>query len=337
MDATTAVDVFRVPRRHHAENLFHSQSLRLQERPATKPLAMVLKAAWLALHMSQNAALGRRLPAALVRQAHWQARRRFSGKPITVQMDGGYALVLPAHSHMAGTTYATGLHEPREQLFALAYLRPGDVTVDVGANIGIFTAMLASTGAEVRAFEPGTQSREDLRRTLAVNPDAVVTVVPAALSDKPGTFALTLDLESSNHLIEGDPHGITESVEDVDVIRLDDYLQEQPVGRLDFIKIDAEGFDLNVLRGGQCTLQKYKPALMVETWGSSGVRNWLESNGYRMYRYAFEVRQLVEYPKPFTRPANIIAVHDERFAETRERLKSSSAPPLGLPRPLRRA
>lgn len=326
------VDVFQVPTRHRWENALHRAALGLRRRPATEPVAMVLWAGWLAVHMSQNPTLGRRLPQAILRQALWQSRRRMRADPLTVDMAGGYRLVLPAHSHMAGTTWATGLHEPREQLFALAYLRPGDTVVDVGANIGIFTALFASTGAQVLAFEPGSRSLRDLARTIAENPSARVTVVPAALSDTPGQLALTLDLESSNHLIADDAVAAAGGmVELVDVMRLDDYLNPAPA-TLDLVKIDAEGFDLNVLRGAETTLRTHRPALLVETWGSSEIRDWLEARGYRLYRYAFERRELVEYPTPFTRPANIVAVHEARLVETCARLRAGSEPALTLPR-----
>lgn len=287
----------------------------------------------MAVNMSENPTLRRRLPVALARQAFWQIWCRTVRRPMTVRMAAGYKIPLPPWSNLAGITFATGLHEPREELFALAYLRPGDVAIDVGANIGIYTALMGSTGAHVIAFEPGSRSRSDLARTVALNPGMSIEVVPAALSDNPGRMSITLDLESSNHLVQGVADDL--QVESVEVMMLDDYAVEHHLENLVFIKIDAEGFDLQVLRGAKELLKSQKPVLMVETWGPPDIRDWLEGLGYRIYRYAFETRLLHEYPRPFSDQANILAVHQSRLDLVRQRVEGAKAPSLKLPQIVR--
>ena len=325
----TPVDVFTYsPLLKEVEVVCHRTAIRLRSRRWTKPISYLPWAGWMMATMSLNPVVGRRLPAALLRQAFWQTWRRTARRTLTVRMPSGYRLALPPWSNIAGLTFATGMHEPREELFALAYLRPGDVAVDVGANIGIFSALMASTGAGVIAFEPGSRSRSDLGHTIALNPDMIITVVPAALSDEGGQMRLTLDLESSNHLVEEESNG---SYETVDVMRLDDYLADNPA-QVAFVKIDAEGFDLQVLKGAEDLLATQQPVLMVETWGPPDVRFWLEEHGYRIYRYAFEDRTLYEYPRPHNHQANILAVHDARLKDVQERLSTAMPPSLKLPR-----
>jgi FkbM family methyltransferase len=322
-------DVFRVPRQHGLETWCHDTALRFRQRGGFKLASGALWAAWLIAHMSQNPTLGKRLPVAVSRQTFWQIWRRTIRRSIVVQMAAGYRIVLPPWSHMAGITLATGLHEPREQLFALAYLRAGDTAIDVGANIGIYSTMMASTGAEVIAFEPGSRSRSDLAQSVALNPGLTITVVPVALSNSAGEMSLTLDLESSNHLVEASTGKGTERVK---VMKLDNYLAGEPPKVVAFVKVDAEGFDLQVLQGAEHLFASQKPSLMIETWGPPTVRNWLEERGYRIYRYAFESRTLHEYPRPFTTQANILAVHDDMIGQVQNRLLSAAPPSFALPK-----
>jgi hypothetical protein len=104
------------------------------------------------------------------------------------------------------------------------------------------------------------------------------------------------------------------------------------VRHVTFVKIDAEGFDLQVLEGAEQLLLRQRPALMVETWGPPTVRDWLEKRGYKIYRYAFETRSLCEYPRPFLKEANVIAVHEDQLQMVRHRLISATPPSLRLPK-----
>jgi FkbM family methyltransferase len=310
------------------ENFFHRTAIRLRQRRWSQPLAWLMWASWMVTHMFQNPTLGWRMPAVLMRQMSWQIWCRTVKSSIVAEMSGGYNLVLPPWSKLAGMTFATGLHEPREELFVLAYLRPGDVAVDVGANIGIYSTLIGSTGASVIAFEPGSRSRKDLARTLALNPSMAVTVVPAALSDQCGQMGFTTNLEGANHLTEARAE---DDLENVDVLRLDDYLITNPV-ELAFIKVDAEGFDLQVLKGAESAITNQQPVVLVETWGPSDVREWLEARGYRTYRYAFEDRTLHEYPRSYSDEANVVAIHDDRVGHVLERLSAAPEPRTKLPR-----
>jgi FkbM family methyltransferase len=324
-----ATDVFATSRRDSIERVLHDTSRKLRERGSTRLLGYALSGGFLLVHMSKLPTVGQRLPVALSRQVFWQVWRRTARRTIIVRMAAGHRLALPPWSHVAGLTLSVGFHEPREELFALAYLRTGEVAIDVGANIGVWSTLMGSAGADVIAFEPGSRSRSDLVRTVGLNPGLDITVVPAALSDHPGQMNLTLDLECSNHLVEEE---LSERAEPVEVITLDDYIDAHPRLDIVFIKVDAEGFDLQVLQGAEKLLSTLKPSLMVETWGPPTVRNWLEKRGYRIYRYAFETRTLHEYPRHFCDQANILAVHDEKVEHVRQRLKSAPLPSLVLPR-----
>lgn len=139
-------------------------------------------------------------------------------------------------------------------------LGEGGVFVDVGANIGYFTKLASSvvgkTGG-VFAFEPMPAALNLLRLNSALLSN--VTIFPLALSNKKGTATFYVrkkgDTSSLSHDLSAKPVQVTVST-------LDDLLAEQP--RIDLIKIDVEGSELEVLHGGRTTLSRCRPIVYFE-------------------------------------------------------------------------
>jgi len=88
---------------------------------------------------------------------------------------------------LAGVVAATGSHEPTEQSFLMHLIRPGDLAVDVGANVGIYSLALAGLGARVWAFEPSSAVRPALVHTVGLNrAEDRVRVLPFAVGAENG-------------------------------------------------------------------------------------------------------------------------------------------------------
>ncbi|MBI2802618.1 MAG: FkbM family methyltransferase [Gammaproteobacteria bacterium] len=144
-------------------------------------------------------------------------------------------------------------------------IEPGAVVVDIGANIGEYTAFFSKivgpTG-RVFAFEPGPQNFA--RLNARVETSANVTTVQSAVGDTNGelSFYLSTDLNVDHRTYDtGDGRAVTT----VPVCRLDDYFQTQQ--RIDFIKIDVQGFEHNVLQGARRVLtDNPNLTLIAEFW-----------------------------------------------------------------------
>jgi hypothetical protein len=146
-----------------------------------------------------------------------------------------------------------------------------------------------------------------------------VYAVTAALRGARASF--TTDLECSNQLAGDGVRGMP-----VRVRKLDSSLSELRTQAVDFLKIDAEGFDEPVLRGALETLRRNRPTVIVEIWGGGvAVRRLLESAGYRAYGYDYEGRVLRELAPEFAGEGNLVAVHESRIAQTRGRLAEAAA------------
>jgi FkbM family methyltransferase len=144
-------------------------------------------------------------------------------------------------------------------------LQPGHVFLDVGANFGYYSVVLAARLNQqcvVHAFEPNPPTLARLRHHVAINGlDDVVQIYDIALSDQVGTAALATKEGNSGgtHVV---PSAATSKL--VQLTTLDAFCDEQRLTRLDAIKIDVEGFEERVLLGGRRTLRRWQPVLLLE-------------------------------------------------------------------------
>jgi FkbM family methyltransferase len=152
----------------------------------------------------------------------------------------------------------TGLHEPAVQRALTELLRPGMTFWDVGAHVGFFTVLGSRlVGAEgiVHAFEPVEENRRRLAAAVERNGCGNVTIHAVALSSAPGEAVLHAHESSAMWSLAGEGEGVGVHTETLDSLGL-------PPPNV--VKIDAEGVELEVLRGGGRLLSEARPALLVE-------------------------------------------------------------------------
>lgn len=185
--------------------------------------------------------------------------------------------------------------EPTSFRFLRETVRPGDTVIEVGANVGVFTVLLARwVGPEGRvfAFEPSPISRVALEDHLLLNRVASrVVVMPAAVSDEPGTSMFYERGSSGENTLSRTHSRIPEAkAVEVQVTTLDAFCKACGIVPA-LIKIDIEGFELHALRGAQSVLRECRPTLLMEVhpmnWpeiGISGedVNRFLAEMGYRL-------------------------------------------------------
>ena len=172
-------------------------------------------------------------------------------------------LANPEHQYL----YFYGTHDERYIVTKLLnIIKPGDICWDIGANIGFYTCLLASlvedSGAVV-AFEPAARTCGYLKENVSLNQFTNVTVVNKGLGDKQEQRLLHYSeaglAEGTASLKYADGRAVSERVA-LDTI--DNLIPELPTP--DFIKIDVEGYQLEVLRGAEHCLKTHAPLLMAE-------------------------------------------------------------------------
>jgi FkbM family methyltransferase len=140
------------------------------------------------------------------------------------------------------------------------HLQPGDLFVDVGANVGAYTLWAAEEGAEVIALEPNSPACERLREHVELNKYVNwVTVICAAAGAAPGTARMTDSLDSANHLIFDEREG------DVRIETIDEIVGTR---RIAGMKVDVEGAERLVLQGAQRALKERRVSLLQLEWNA---------------------------------------------------------------------
>lgn len=226
-----------------------------------------------------------------------------------------------------GNIYA-GLHEFNDMAFLLHLLREGDHFVDVGANIGSYTILASKVRKAFSiSFEPVPSTFYWLKLNIAANEiEGLVDARNIGCSGEPGILRFSKNEDTTNHvLVDG------ENVESIAVYTLpmDEALKRTPI----MIKIDAEGFETEVLRGSQGLLKKPGlKAILIELNGSGlrygfdekNIHEKLINHGFKPYTYEAFSRSLQElqtYGKH-----NTIYIRD--FEAVQERVTSSEPFPL---------
>ena len=213
-------------------------------------------------------AVARLLPEGGVRRALRSAYHAALG-PRRAALPGGETVrVLPAYRHLSWN--------PVEYAAFRAAARPGMTALDVGANVGAYALLFgawAGPGGRVWAFEPAPGAFDGLRRHVAANGlEDVVTPVRAAVSDRGGRAALVgADWQGTSRLGDDGEGGTM-----VETVTVDAFCAREGITPA-LIKVDVEGWELEVLRGARETIARAGDglALFVEmhptAWRARGV------------------------------------------------------------------
>ena len=244
------------------------------------------------------------------------------------RVEGGEILVA-LDDHVGRAIRYAGDLDPKVSWVIDRCVRPGDVTLDIAANCGLTALrMAARAGAagRVHAFEPNPKLLEMLHRTLERNAEAPITLHPVALGDAPGELPLFAPAGNAGaaslvHVSRPD----FARVGAVPVVTLSDYAEAQGIDRCDFIKIDVEGFEHNVLKGGLEFITTHRPrAILLEEFARPGAEGLppslalLETLGYAVFAAPvrlFSVRLEKARELGARRAHDYVAVCKERGAE----------------------
>lgn len=154
-----------------------------------------------------------------------------------------------------------GKYEETEAKIMEQKISKGDIVVDVGANIGIHTlnmAKIVGKTGKVFAFEPEITNFEILKKNIKLNNYTNIFAEQKAVGEEDGTATLHRSNHPGMHKINNEPQHSKDEL-DVDIISLDNFFDKnnmQP--KIDFVKIDVEGFELSVLNGMKNILKNNK-------------------------------------------------------------------------------
>jgi FkbM family methyltransferase len=208
------------------------------------------------------------------------ARNWLTGDALIEASVGSISFALVPRGTIAFHTWS-GLRFKRAELeFILRLVRPGMTFFDVGANIGLFSL---AVGQKLQgcgllyAFEPSQKTFSMLGKNLVHNGLTAVRAERLALSDKSGeaTFYVNAELNDALNSLEDSSHTDAEVVgrETVETVTLDEFVARERIARVDLMKVDVEGAELLVFRGGHRLLARPDaPVILYEgySWCTAG-------------------------------------------------------------------
>jgi FkbM family methyltransferase len=225
--------------------------------------------------------------------------------------------------------------ETAELRFVEKFLRSGMCVLDIGAHHGLYT-LLASrrvgSGGKVIAFEPSPRERRLLARNLRLNPSSNVRIEPYALGSersKGELFLVEGGEDGCNSLRPPAVDATTKTVL-VDLISLDDYLLNSSLSSVDFVKLDVEGAEREVLLGAAGLLSgSSRPVILAEVqdirtrpWGypAREIVQLLDRAGYDWFRILDSGRLAPTEIHDQNYDANLVAIPRDRVADVMGRL-----------------
>ena len=187
----------------------------------------------------------------------------------------------------------------------VAVARPGDVVVDVGANVGLYGVLAARAvgpAGRVLCFEPNPETAAHLRRHVQMNGVGNVTVVEKGVGAGPATLRLAASGWGDSGKFSLLPPKTAPAVTyDVAVVALDAELAEREVDHVDVVKVDVEGFEMEVMAGAWGTIERDRPVLVLELapgrYGAEAARATERLVGLG-YRFAY----ISDYPDVHATP-----------------------------------
>lgn len=264
----------------------------------------------------------------MVRCLQWFLVSRITPGPVLVPFVNNARLLVSAGMRGATENIYTGLSEFEDMAFVMHFLRPTDLFIDVGANVGVYSILASAVaGSSSIAFEPVPDTFAKLQCNMFVN-DLThrVSTRNQAVGNRTGTVGFTSMHDTKNRVAT--PDDVDEKLIVVSIVKLDDAVIDRcPT----FIKIDVEGFEKNVLLGAEKILgNELLKCVIIETNGSGeryGVEDivlsrMLTDHGFQRYYYSPLARALNQVANS-ERNSKRNSLYLRNVGEARERVREA--------------
>jgi FkbM family methyltransferase len=177
----------------------------------------------------------------------------------------GFALRMPLRYYRY---YYDGYEQENFEFYKQA-IKPGDHVIDIGGHIGLHAVVFSKLAfnGKVYVFEPAPNSYAIIKNTIKINKlEDRILLFKEAVSDKKGNTVFYINdsplADNANSLVQYRTDKKLLKV-DVPLISIDEFIAEKNIPKIDFIKIDAEGAELDVLKGAVKCLADLKPKMTL--------------------------------------------------------------------------
>lgn len=188
---------------------------------------------------------------------------------LLVHIHGNTLQVIPDDEGLSTELLVFGSHEPDTTKFVSEYIKKNMVCLDIGANIGYYSTLyskIVGDGGKVISVEPSPLNFKYLKQNLERQNKTNYLLFNCACGNTEGTVNFQLDIRANKcKVVENEIKIDTASnIIQVPLRRIDDVIKDCSINKLDFLKIDVEGYEWNTLQGARSSIQKFKPSIQIE-------------------------------------------------------------------------
>lgn len=236
---------------------------------------------WYSLHLP--------FPHKGLKYIEWLLRRlNLEKERFVKKLPGGLLMEVSVNDHIEKYLFWYGVYEKKEVNTMQTLLQTDSVVVDIGANIGYYSLMAAEkiTAGHIYCVEPVTKNMEKLKRNISLNKFTVIHPVQAVISNTSGNATIYISSDDNSGMSGLKPaenfSGFSETIK---CLTLDKATIDYNLPKIDLVKIDVEGSEINVLHGMAKTRAEQKPVILIEV--SANTLSMYHEKAESIYRILF--------------------------------------------------
>lgn len=248
-----------------------------------------------------------------------------------IPYDGNLKIAVNTAVYVEWELFFRGYYEKRVIDLMKKLIADGAVAMDVGANVGTHTlvmAKLVGSAGKVFAFDPDPESLGRLRENISLNAFTNIKVLSVALSDHAGKASLFSYSDKMTDHGTASLYGLPKLEKggvEVGVKMLDTVVAEEKLNRLDFIKIDTRGSDFPIIKGARESIRKFNPYIVFEyneeNWNRAhvaweDVQKFFHECGYELYLVGERTLRKLSVAPVVKTSYNVLAVPKGKLSKT---------------------
>ncbi len=219
----------------------------------------------------------------------------FKGVKKRIKLKNDISFELDISDWIQGNLYFLEEYENPELQFVEKSLKKGDVFIDIGANIGLYTLVaskLVGENGKVIAFEPLMQSYHSLKKNVSINSRKNIVLENLAIAEMNTQIDIFYNRKAANLGMASSYLNEYSDSHEANAVSIDLYLKKHPLTSIELIKIDIEGGEYSALVGMKDTLINYTPKLLLEIdedilsftpYSERDILDYLENLGYKKH------------------------------------------------------
>jgi FkbM family methyltransferase len=190
-----------------------------------------------------------------------------ANKTYKKRLHNNFFMLLNPTEHIQQQLFWYGYYEKELGDLLKKLIKPDQLFIDIGANLGYFSLLVATSSPSVKviSFEPVDDLFRKINENISVNNVKNIVPIHAAVGEKDEEKELFISAADNSGMSSfQEPENYSGAKEKVKVVTLDDWIKTSRVSKVDIIKLDIEGSELAALNGMKEVLQNFKPLVIVE-------------------------------------------------------------------------